>query len=87
MVRYVAAEARASFYEGHSHHYLTLSHTSLAKNVLYQQQIILLGISGDSAVIPVSLPFCIYFCYVLDGRYASMPHMKEPRTTLGYRRE
>ena len=35
MDRYVEAEARASFYEDHSYHYLTLHHTSFAQNVLY----------------------------------------------------
>ena len=35
---YVAAEARASFYEDHSHHYLTLHHTRFAENVLYNAQ-------------------------------------------------
>ena len=39
-----------------------------------KQQIIPLGISGDSAVIPVSLPFPIYFWYAPDGHYVSMAH-------------
>ena len=40
----------------------------------HQRQIIPLGISGDSAVIPVSLPFCIYFWYVPDSCSTSMAH-------------
>ena len=35
MVRYVAAEARASFCDVHFYHCLTLHHTSFAQNVLY----------------------------------------------------